>query len=68
MKEFFVKVKHRILFEVYKIPEYSNRGDDVLYGKYRVRYPDNKVSQKMCYASAKTYSQIFGGIIIFNFE
>ena len=63
MRDFFEKLKEHILFQIYKIPEYNNRGDDSLFGKYRVKYSDGQMSQRMCYESAKTYSQIFGGSI-----
>ena len=58
------KVFRFILRQFYKIPYYDSRGDDGLFGRFRVEYPDNKISQKMCYHSAKTYSKIFGGEII----
>jgi hypothetical protein len=36
-------------------------------GKFRVKYPDGKVSQPFDYSTAKNYRDIFGGEIIDNF-
>lgn len=53
-----------IVRQFYKNHYYDSRGDDALYGKFRVKYPDNKLSQKMCWHSAQQYSQIFKGKIV----
>lgn len=50
--------------QYYKLFVYNNRGDDAMFGKFRVLYSDGKISQKMCWSSAKTYSEIFDGKII----
>ena len=36
-----------------------------LNGKFRVKYPDEKVSRKMAYSTAKSYSRMFGGEVIY---
>ena len=50
--------------QYYKLFTYHNRGDDAMFGKFRVLYNDGKISQKMCWSSAKTYAEIFEGKII----
>ena len=50
--------------QYYKLFYYESRGDDAMFGKFRVRYKDGKISQKMCWSSAKTYASIFNGEII----
>jgi len=50
--------------QFYKLAYYESRGDDAMFGKFRVVYNDGKISQKMCWSSAKTYSSVFGGKII----
>ena len=52
------------LRKFYKIPQYESRGDDALYGKFRVKYNDGKISQKMCYCNARDYAKMFGGIVV----
>lgn len=34
-------------------------------GKFKVVYPDGKVSQMMSYSTAKSYSNMFGGKVIY---
>lgn len=36
-------------------------------GKFRVKYPDGKISQPFGYRTEKNYKEIFGGEIIDNF-
>lgn len=50
--------------QFYKLSYYESRGDDAIFGKFRVVYNDGNISQKMCLDSAKTYSSVFGGKII----
>jgi hypothetical protein len=52
------------LRQFYKIPQYESRGDDAMYGKFRVKYNDGKISQKMCYRNARDYAKMFGGIVL----
>ena len=54
-----------IKFQFAKIPSYESRGDDALYGKFRVFYSDGKISQKMCYSTAKNYASMFNGEVIY---
>lgn len=35
-----------------------------LYGKFLVKYPDGKFSQKFDFRTAKDYSEIFGGEVL----
>lgn len=58
------KIFRFIKRQFYKLPYYESRGDDAMFGKFRVVYNDGKISQKMCWDSAKNYSSIFGGKII----
>jgi hypothetical protein len=50
--------------EYYKLFYYESRGNDAMFGKFRVKYKDGKISQKMCWHSAKNYASIFNGEII----
>ena len=52
------------LRQFYKIAHYESRGEDGARGKFRVKYNDGKISQKMCYGNAKNYAEIFGGKVI----
>ncbi len=48
----------------YKMKYSPSSIDEMLYGKFRVKYPDGKVSVKMYYINAQSYASIFGGEII----
>ena len=39
-----------------------------LNGKFRVKYPDGKLSTKMAYSTAKAYSSMFGGEVVYYKE
>lgn len=66
-----MKTIKRIIYflrrEYYKLFVYENRGDDAMFGRFRVLYPDGKRTQRMCYKSAKTYADLFKGKIIDDF-
>lgn len=73
MKKFILKIKtaiskakRYILREWYKCYRYSTFYQ-VVYGKFKVEYPDGKLTHPMDYDTAKNYSEIFGGKIIDNF-
>lgn len=57
---FFKRLYYRIIFE----PSQCLLHDHIMFGKFRVKYPDGKISQKFSYKTAKNYSEIFGGKVI----
>lgn len=54
----------KILRLYYMLFDYDGIGSNASRGKFRVKYPDGKVSIKMSYWTAKDYKNIFGGEII----
>ncbi len=36
-------------------------------GKFKVKYPDGKISQNFSYWVAKDYSEMFGGVVLEDF-
>jgi hypothetical protein len=55
------------LRQFYKLAYYEGRYHDAVYGRFRVKYNDGRISQKMCYSNAKDYAEIFGGTVIDDF-
>lgn len=65
-KPFFIHIVicRFFLRQFYKIAQYESRGNDAMYGKFRVEHNDGKISQKMRYRNAKDYVQMFGGVVV----
>ncbi len=36
-------------------------------GKFKVKYPDGKISQNFSYSIAKDYAEMFGGVVLEDF-
>lgn len=60
----------RLIKTVYYIikDDFRNGGLEHFSGSFRVMYDDGRVSQRMYYHNAESYSLIFGGKIIFHYE
>lgn len=56
----------KIAFHKFNNTGYSElMGWQDLNGKFRVRYVDGELSCKMAYSTAKSYSDMFGGEVIY---
>jgi hypothetical protein len=67
MKKFFRKI-----VRFWYIVSFNGTNEDSLdthrlNGKFKVKYPDGKISQNFNYWIAKDYSEMFGGIVIDDF-
>jgi hypothetical protein len=57
-------MKRRLLRLYYKLFDHGILFDHYMHGKFRVKYPDGKISQRFSWRVAKEYKAIFGGEII----
>ena len=57
-----------LFWSIFNIRTGDSQLDNCLNGKFRVKYPDGKFSRKMFYNTAKDYSKIFGGEVVFHKE